>query len=179
MSNVNLKKKKFFFLYKSHWKVHTLRDLGFHLILKGDGKTPTKLNMLVIHVNSIKTSGRLPAYMKSIQGWSGTGYGSWFEGRESSAHQVSSRSPAWWGTSSLLLWIYSLRVRSTPGADPLQHYSCFLLLWPCSWASDYAVTQLQHHGRCLLSKRPPYIMAKMAIGPLPKVKFSVFQDKSR
>lgn len=52
-------------MLESSWP---LRDLGFHLILKDNRKPPTKLNMLFTNINSIKTPGRLSAYMKSIQG---------------------------------------------------------------------------------------------------------------
>lgn len=46
------------------------------------------------------------------------------------------------------------------------------------WASGYAVTQLQQHGRCLLSKHPPYITAKIAVGYFSEVKLSTLQGKS-
>lgn len=72
----------FFFTSPSLENSHLSELLGLHLLLKGNGKAPTKLNVLFIHVNSIKPPKRLPASMKGIQRWSGTGCGSPFKGRE-------------------------------------------------------------------------------------------------
>lgn len=105
-----------------------------------------------MHVKSVADALLNEGHLPCSDGFTATGSGSPWE-----------QIPCSTGTLTLSCW--------------MQDYSYFLLLWPCPWASGYAVTQLQQQERCLLSKHPAYIMAKMAVGHLSKVKF-IFQDKS-
>lgn len=149
MSIVNIKAKIFCFpsLQVTLWKVYTLSELlGLCLILKGNGKAAKKLNVLFIHVNCIKTPKRLPASMKGIQRWWGTGCGSASKGR-----QLGFRIQCTESGSGALLWrIHSHVVRSSLGADPSQYINTWTFLlnpgpqllsppltlflgsWPCS-----------------------------------------------
>lgn len=119
-----------------------------HLILKGNGKAPTKLNVLFIDVNSIKTPERLPASTQGIWRCSGTGCGSPRKGRELGLRipSTSSQAQVPCRTRDIFPALMDPRIPSSTRILRLlcwtQDNSYFLLLWPCSWAPDYAVTQL-------------------------------------